>query len=298
MIRIVTDTSANLRKEDTERLGIAVIPMFYYDDDAEMSCMDIDAFDDTIYYALIKKGKKIGTSQITPQRYEDFFRPYLEQGEDLLYIGMSSGISGSFDASQSAVKSLREEFPDRFIAALDTRGASLGEGLIVLEAAKIAGEMALFGGEKEDPKELYRRLLELRKCMYQVFVVDDLMHLKRTGRLSGGSALVGTLLSIKPVLKGNRKGQIVVSKSVRGRKKAIQELTDRYNMLVQNPENQTVGIAYAACREDAELLRDQLMKIHPPKDVMMVKYEPVTGSHVGPGALALFFFGDSEVRTK
>ena len=222
----------------------------------------------------------------------------IEQGEDLLYIGMSSGISGSFDASQSAVKSLREEFPERFIAALDTRGASLGEGLIVLEAAKIAGEMALFGGEKEDPKELYRRLLELRKCMYQVFVVDDLMHLKRTGRLSGGSALVGTLLSIKPVLKGNRKGQIVVSKSVRGRKKAIQELTDRYNMLVQNPENQTVGIAYAACREDAELLRDQLMKIHPPKDVMMVKYEPVTGSHVGPGALALFFFGDSEVRTK
>ena len=153
MIRIVTDSSANLQKKDTERLGIAVIPMYYYDENAENACLDIDAFDDTIFYSLIKKGKKIDTSQITPQRYCDFFRPFLERGEDLVYVGMSSGISGSFSSSEIAVRMLREEFPGRFIAAFDTRGASLGEGLIALKAAEIAGEMALFGGEKEDPRE-------------------------------------------------------------------------------------------------------------------------------------------------
>ncbi len=298
MIRIVTDSSANLQKKDTERLGIAVIPMYYYDENAENACLDIDAFDDTIFYSLIKKGKKIDTSQITPQRYCDFFRPFLERGEDLVYVGMSSGISGSFSSSEIAVRMLREEFPGRFIAAFDTRGASLGEGLIALKAAEIAGEMALFGGEKEDPRELYRELLELRKRMYQVFIVDDLMHLQRTGRLSKGSAIVGTILSIKPILKGNRKGEIVVTGSARGRKKAIRELVERYDRLVENPEKQTVGIAHAMCGEDAELLRDLIMRNHPPKEVKVVKYEPVTGSHVGPGALALFFMGDREVRLK
>ncbi len=298
MIRILTDTSANLPKKIAADLGIEVIPMFYYDNDVEMSCMDIEAFDDTAYYTQIKRGKRISTSQVTPQRYYDFMKPFLEKGEDVIYVGMSSGISGSFSSSEKAVEMLRSEFPERFVAALDTRGASLGEGIVAIRAAEEAAEMSLFEGKYEDPAALYRKCEELRDRMYQVFTVDDLLHLRRTGRLSNATAIVGTILNIKPLLKGNELGKIVTFKSTRGRKKAIEEMAARYDAFVENPEEQTVGIAHAMCEKDAELLKEMIMKNHPPKEILTVKYEPVTGSHVGPGALALFFMGDRDVRTK
>lgn len=298
MIRIMTDTSANLPKEDCDRLGIAVIPMYYYDNDNECSCMDIENFDDQTYYTQIKRGKRIATSQITPQRYHDFMEQYVAAGEDLIYVGMSGGISSSFSSSEAAVRMLKEEYPERFVAALDTRGASLGEGIVALRAAEMASEMALFDGEKEDPGKLLRMLEELRDRMYQVFTVDDLMFLRRTGRLSNATALVGTILNIKPLLKGDETGHIVTFKSVRGRKKAILEMAACYNALVENAGEQTVGIAHALCEEDANFLKEAIMKNDPPKEVMMVKYEPVTGSHVGPGALALFFLGARDVRSK
>ena len=298
MIRIVTDTSANLVKSETDRLGIAVIPMYYYDNDKEYACMDCAAFDDVSYYNQIKRGKKIVTSQITPQRYCDFFEEFLKKGEDLLYVGMSSGISSSFSSSEIAVRTLKEEYPDRYIAAFDTRGASLGEGLLAVKAAEMALEMEDFEDEAYDPEGLYRKLEELRDRMYQVFIVDDLMHLRRTGRLSNATAIIGSLLSIKPLLKGNEKGQIVTFKSARGRKKAIQEMAAKYEELVEDPATQTVGIAHSNCEEDAKALAALISRNNPPEKIEIVKYEPVTGSHVGPGALALFFMGGSDVRLK
>lgn len=291
MIRILTDTSANLPKEITDRLGIAVIPMYYYDNDAEFSCMDIDAFDDTGYYTQIKKGRKITTSQITPQRYYDFMEPYIEAGEDLIYVGMSGGISGSFSASETAALELKERWPERFIACVDSRGASLGEGIIAVRAAELAKDCT-------DPAALVKTLDGLCDRMYQVFIVDDLMHLRRTGRLCNAGAIVGTLLNIKPVLKGDEAGRIVNFMNVRGRKKAIAELARRYEAFAENAEEQTVGIAHAMCMEDAEALKEMILKVRPPKAVQIVKYEPVTGSHVGPGALALFFMGAKDVRSK
>ena len=133
-------------------------------------------------------------------------------------------------------------------------------------------------------------------CMYQVFVVDDLKHLKRTGRINGALASLGTMMEIKPILKGDTEGKIVVECKARGRKQAIKALAEKYRDLVVSPESQIVGISYGGKREDAVHLANLITKIAQPKKIWMVPHEPVTGSHVGPGMLALYFKGADDVR--
>ena len=132
--------------------------------------------------------------------------------------------------------------------------------------------------------------------MFNVFTVDDLMHLRRGGRLSNLSAIVGTVLNIKPLLKGNEEGKIVAFAKVRGRKQSIRALAQVYDRLAVDPGEQTVGIAQAGCADDARMLAELLRANRPPRQILTVAYEPVTGSHVGPGALALFFESAEGVR--
>jgi len=136
----------------------------------------------------------------------------------------------------------------------------------------------------------------VRPKIYQVFIVDDLMHLRRTGRLSNISAVVGSVLGIKPLLKGNEEGKIVAFEKIRGRKQAIKAMAEKYYALAENTVKQLVGISYAGCREDAEYLAGLIRQKFPPKEIMIVRHEPVTGSHIGPGSLALYFEGGSSVR--
>ena len=230
------------------------------------------------------------TSQISPQQYSDFFRPYIEAGEDVIFVAMSSGISGSCNSARIGAVMLLEEYPARRIEIIDTRGASLGEGIIALLAADYRDQGMATG----EAAQLLNRHVEQ---MFNVFTVDDLMHLRRGGRLSNLAAIVGMVLNIKPILKGNEEGKIVAFAKVRGRKKSIETLAAQYDKLVAEPERQIVGIAQAGCRQDAELLASLLKKNHPPKEILVVEYEPVTGSHVGPGALALFFESRPGVRS-
>ena len=146
--------------------------------------------------------------------------------------------------------------------------------------------------------EVYNSLEEEKHRMYQVFTVDDLMYLKNTGRIKGSAAIVGNMLKVKPLLKGNENGEIVNFSKVIGRKRALDSLAQKYNQLVKDPERQVVGIAHADCKEDAEYLIEQINRRKPPKEIMLVMYEPVTGSHVGPGTLALFFEGADDVRER
>jgi len=288
---IVTDTSANLPTPILKQHGVGVIPFHFTVNSQELACLDTERFDGHAYYDGMRGGAAVSTSQINPQAYIDQFEPMLAAGQDILFVGMSSGISGSFQSAQIAMAQLRESWPDRQLRLVDTLGASLGEGLLVLQA--IEGREA---GRSLD--EVTRELLALRRRMYQVFMVDDLMFLKKTGRVSGAVALVGTMLQIKPILKGNEKGQIVTCAKARGRHKAIEALAKRYDDYVVDAGEQTVGIAHADCPEDAAHLAQLLRKNHPPKEIMTVMYEPVTGSHVGPGTLALFFLGGNDVREK
>ena len=289
MFEIITDTSANLDCEWLEIHRVKVVPFHYYSAGADQICTDTRRFDGAAFYDAMRSGTRITTSQISPQDFESCFRPLLLAGNDLLFISMSSGISGSFHQASFAAEELRKEFPDRKILLVDTLSASLGEGLLVIQAVS----------ERENGcplDDVYRRLLETRMAMCQIFTVDDLKYLRATGRLSNAAALVGSLLGIKPLLKGNEEGKIVSFSRLRGRKKAIAAMAAEYDRLVRNPDSQLIGIAHADCAEDAEALAALLRRNHPPREILTVMYEPVTGSHVGPGTLALFFLGDLSFR--
>ena len=282
MFQIMTDTSANLPSDMAQKCDVTVIPFTFYVNGARHTCLDTEGFDGKTFYGAMREGAEITTSQINPQSYIDVMRPVLERGEDVLFVGMSSGISGAYHSAELAAEELRPEFPDRKIRLVDTIGASLGEGLLVLRAVR----------EKEAGRSLdavYEDLMDFRHRMCNIFTVDDLKYLRKGGRLSNLSFIVGTILQIKPLLKGNEVGKIVAFAKLRGRKKALEALAERYDEYVVNAGEQTIAIAHADCQEDVDYLIRLLRRKHPPKDILTVWYEPVTGSHVGPGTLALFF---------
>lgn len=289
MFRIVTDTSSNLPTAYLQAENITVIPFTFHTESGEQSCMDTASFDAKAFYTAMRNGEKVTTSQIPPQRFVDNIRPMLENGDDVLFVSMSSGISGSYASSKIAANQLAEEFPERKMLTVDTYSASLAEGIVVMRAVECRKE-----GLSID--ETYQILRALRHRIAQIFTVGDLRYLKRTGRLSNLEAAVGTVLQIKPLLKGDPQGKIVCFAKVRGRQRAIEEMAKRYEELVVSPETQTVCISHADCEADAQILASMLRRSKAPKDILIVDYEPVTGSHVGPGALALFFVSDDNVR--
>lgn len=202
MFTILTDTSANLPPEYLRQEQIPVIPFTFHTSSGEQMCLDLHSFDAKAFYAAMQKGEKVTTSQIPPQRFVDVMTPLLEHGEDILFVSMSSGISGSYASAHIAAAQLRECFPERKILLVDTYSASLGEGLLVMQAV----ELRRAGLSIE---ETYQHLRTLRHRMAQIFTVGDLRYLRRTGRLSNLEAAVGTVLQIKPLLKGDPQGKIV-----------------------------------------------------------------------------------------
>lgn len=290
MYRIATDTSANLPWSYIQENELVIVPLSYHIGDQDLSETPGE-FDGHAYYQAIRDGQRSSTSQIPPQRFVDLFAPVLESGQDVLFLSISSGVSGSCHSAQMAAEELRESFPDRRVAVVDTLGASLGEGLQVMRAVELRAQ----GATLDDAVQAIRSDIP-KVC--QLLMVDDLMHLRRTGRVSGVSAVVGSMLGIKPILKGSPAGQLVVSAKVRGRKQAIRAMAERYKELAVDPGEHIVGIAHADCPADAEALAGLIREAHPPKDIVNVCYEPVTGAHTGPDALALFFYGADDVRTK
>lgn len=289
MFAVITDTSSNLDCRWLDEHDVAVIPFHYFLDGRDCTCTDTQGFDGAAFYEAMRAGQSVSTSQIAPQAYLDTFRPILARGEDILFVGMSSGISGSYSQAVFAAAELKEKFPDRAIRLVDTLGASLGEGLLVAEAVA--------GRDRQDPLDaVYERLMDMRHDMCQVFTVEDLKYLRKTGRLSNMAAIVGTMLNIKPLLKGDTEGKIVSFAKLHGRRRAIKAMAEQYDRMVRGADSQTIGIAHADCQADVDYLISLLKVNHPPRDIMTVMYEPVTGSHVGPGTLALFFFGDRKFR--
>ena len=289
---IFTDTSANLSADYLESEAITAIPYKFSIGGEEHTCTDLDRFDREeaeSFYAAIKSGTKVNTSQITPAEFEEAFEPELKAGRDILFVSMSSGISGSYDSCVSAIKELEVKFPGRRVFAFDTLAASLGEGLAVLHAVKCRDA----GMSIEDTVAFLERK---RARLYQVVLVEDLMHLHRGGRISAPKALLGTVLGIRPILKGDEKGHLVVRDKVRGRKKGLSYLAEKYALLVDRETEQTVCIAFTDCREDAVELGGRIKEIFEPKELIIKRYEPVTGKHIGPGTVALFFEGQDGVR--
>ena len=184
MFQIMTDTSANLPTEYVNEHNVTVIPFNFYVNGARHTCLDTEGFDGATFYGAMREGADVTTSQINPQNYIDVMRPVLQRGEDLLFVGMSSGISGAYQSAELAATELRLEYPERKIRLVDTLGASLGEGLLVIKAVEFR-RLGLLVDEIAD------KLLRLRHRLCNIFTVDDLKYLRKGGRLSNLSFIVG-----------------------------------------------------------------------------------------------------------
>lgn len=282
---IFTDACSNLPGTVLRERQIHTLPCSYSIDGRQVTYFgDIDSFDAKEHYDLLRSGKLITTSLLNTQLFLDHLRPALEQGLDVIYIGMSSGISGTYQASTMAAEELRAEFPERTVRTVDSLGAGFGPGLLTILAADLRSEGKT---ANEAADILDREKMDL--CEY--FTVDDLMFLKRTGRLSTTGAVLGTMLGIKPILRGDEEGHIVVSQKCRGRKKAVDTLAKIYAERAVHPENQCIAISHGDCEADAKALAEKICAVARPKELILCPHEPVTGSHVGPGMLGIFFFG-------
>ena len=283
MTKLYTDTSANLPLALLREYDIAVIPFSYTVNGVAEDYNEEMDFDGKAFYDAMRRGAEVKTSMVNPATAAAFFERALAQGDDVLYVGMSGGISGTAQAAVIAAGELTEKYPARKIVTIDTYAASLGEGLQVLEAARMIEE-----GKSLD--EIKAHLLSRRPHMCQFFTVDDLAYLKRGGRISSATALIGTVLSIKPILCGDETGHIVSCGKVRGMKRAYQELANYYDGRALD-KSEMLGIAHADNEEGAQALIALLRDKGFTGECLNVVYEPVTGAHVGPGTVALFFYG-------
>lgn len=281
MTQLFTDTSANLPVEIIDEYGIEVVPFSYTIDGVEY--IPEREFDGKAFYAAMRAGSAVKTSMVNTGTFIERFKAALDAGKDVLYIGMSGGISGTANAALMAKQELDEEYPDRKIIVIDTLAASLGEGLFVIKAA----EQLKDGVALDAIEETIRAQVP---SMCQSFTVDDLKYLKKTGRVSGAAAIIGNVLSIHPILIGDYEGKIVVKAKVRGMKRTLDALAERYAELALS-KTETIGIAHADNEEGKAYLVQRLRDKGLTGKCLSVCYEPVTGSHVGPGTVALFFFG-------
>lgn len=285
--KIFTDSSANLPGSKLSENGIEVIPFVYELDGRFFRCeKNIDNFNYKEYYDMLRNKAHIKTSLINVQQFCDEMAPFLEKGKDVIYVGLSSGVSGTIQAARVAARMLTEDFPERRIRIFDTRAAGLGVGLTACKASEIRD----MGGDI-DHTMLELKAYSDRLCQY--FTVDDIMFLKRGGRVSGVTAAVGTVLNIKPILRGDDEGHIVSCGKARGRIKALEALAETYQKKIRDAENQIVAISHGDCAEEAQRLADIICDIAKPRELLVLPHEPFTGAHVGPGMLALFYEGNS-----
>lgn len=280
---VLTDSSSNLTPDLAVPAGIQVVPLTCFTPEGEMPCYDEHTeFDGRKFYDSLRRIGPIKTSMINVQQFTEAFEPILSSGRDVLYIAMSSGISGTCAAGRQAAEALMKKYAGRAVRVVDTLAASFGEGIFALKAAALRSAGKTF-------QEAWQWVENNKRRMCQFFTVDDLTFLQKGGRISAFTAKIGTLANIKPLLLGDSEGKIVSCGKVIGRKKSLQALADLFDRHAGLDENQTVAIAHSDCGEEAENLVSLLKKKRPIKDVLVRCYEPGTGSHVGPGAVALFF---------
>jgi len=276
---IVTDSSADLTQEQINELGIYSIPLDAVIDGTPIANDKVDVKD---IYAQLRAKKTITTSAVTIQRFNDIFEEILKDDVDILYLGFSSGLSSTYSSGAVALRNLQEKYPDRKLYAVDTLCASLGQGLLVYLACQ----------EKAKGKNIeeVRDWTENNKLhLAHWFTVDDLFFLKRGGRVSATSAVVGTMLSIKPVMHMDNAGKLIAVDKVRGRKTSIDALLAKMKDSTINPINSPVFISHGDCLADAEYLAEKIKSELGIKEVFIGYVGPVIGSHSGPGTLALFF---------
>ncbi len=277
---ILTDSSTDLVPEiiDCPDLYFVQLDVIVEGEEAKEN-RDVDSKE---FYAKLREKKNATTNAANIEKFIEEMEKHLSLGKDILYLGFSSGLSGTYNAGFVAAKELSEKYPDRKIYTVDTLAASLGEGLLVYLAAKKMEE----GVSIDEARDFVE---ENKLHMAHWFTVDDLFFLKGGGRVSAATAVVGSMLSIKPVMHMDNAGKLIKVTTARGRKASIDALFNKMKETAIEPENQVVFISHGDALEDAEYLADRVKNELGVKDVKISYVGPVIGAHSGPGTLALFF---------
>ena len=282
---MLTDSSADLSAQMVQQADVEVIPLSFniqgrtyhnYPDNREM--------DPALFYDMLRAGELATTAAVNVGEYVQAIEPFLEQGRDVLVLAFSSGLSGTYNSSRLAVEELQEKYPQRKIYTVDTLCASLGQGLLVWYAAQERKK----GRTIEEVRD-WAEANKLSLC--HQFTVDDLHFLKRGGRISATTAVVGSMLQIKPVLHVDDEGHLINIGKARGRHASLKALVDKMEKTVTEEGKKTVFISHGDCLKDAETVAEMVRQRFGTQDIRINYVGPVIGAHSGPGTLALFYLG-------
>ena len=282
--RIFTDATSDLPNSFAEQLHVTILPMGFTMEEKEYfyipgrSDMPIETF-----FEKMRAGVPVTTAQVNTFAFVEAFEPVLQAGEDILYIGFSSKLSGTVQSAFSAADELMAKYPERKVVVIDSCSASLGEGLLVYYAAR-----------KQDLSlDALAKWVEDNKLRFiHCFTVDDLVYLKRGGRISGATAAIATILNIKPVMHVDNEGYLVAVEKVQGRKKSLRALFERMEKTVDTKATDTVFIGHCASKADAEYVATLIHEKYPDMMVHIDDIGTSIGAHSGPGTIALFFVGN------
>lgn len=283
---ILTDATADLTEELAGKLKIRLIPMTVtFQGEEKVYSTNDKEFMTGGFYARMAAGGIATTAQINTFQFVHEFEKVLKSGLDVLYLGFSSQLSGTFESALEAAKILKSAYPQSAIAVIDTLAASAGQGLLVLKAARLKEEGM-------NIEQVCQWVLENRQFLSSWMTVDDLTYLKRGGRISTTEAFVGGMLNVKPIIHLNTEGKLLPLKKVRGRKQALKTLVDVMSGFEPGYGNQEIFIAHGNCEKDAFALAEVIKETYAPLNIVITFIGPIIGAHTGPGALALFFFGN------
>ena len=280
--KIITDSGCDLTAEMIRALDLTVVPLFVTfrgETRPDSVTNEIRSL-----YDAWRNGESASTAAANPAQWESVMEPVLKEGRDVLVLAFSSGLSTTYQSAVIAASELAETYPDRKIRVVDSRSASLGQGLLVWYACQKRDEgMGL--------DELTAWVEEMKPHLCHWFTVDDLMYLKRGGRIGAATAVVGTMLKIKPVLNMDDAGHLINMAKARGRKASLDMIVKKMGELGEGYDNSTVFICHGDCLEDAQYVEQQVKEKYGVKNVVIGYTGAVIGSHSGPGTLALFFLG-------
>jgi len=282
--KIFTDSSCDLPADLLESIGAGVINLSVYIDEIQyLNYPDWHGIDPHVYFDMLRDGTHSKTSAPCVDAFKAEFEPAIKEGNDILYIGFSSTLSGTFNSGRLALAELNEKYPERKLIALDSMNASMGQGMLVYLAAQRRDT-----GASIEETAVYADEMKLKICHW--FTVDDLFHLKRGGRVSAATAIIGTTLGIKPVMHMDSEGHLTKTDTARGRKSSIKVLAER---LADGIEDTSLAyIVHGDCYEDAERLAE-MIKARGVENVLINYLGPVIGAHSGPGTLAVFYIGNN-----
>lgn len=283
-IKLITDSACDLSIDYIKENDIEVASLMvnlngeFIPDDLGQTLKHED------FYKIVKEGAMPSTTQVNVGTFHDMFIKYVKEGRQILYIGLSSGLSGTVSSAITARNMVLEEYPEANIYVVDSLSVSGGEGSLVYKAVEMIKNNVPI-------EEIVDYLESIKRKVIHAITVDDLNHLKRGGRISGAAAAVGGILGIKPTLKIDDEGKAVATEKLKGRKKALKSLVGQMKTKVENIEEQTIFICHADCIDDALEVKKMVLEEFKVKDIIIISIGAVIGTHGGPGTLGLVFIG-------